>query len=153
MNKQEIIFYEDTKKQKRNLKIYSLVFYSGAVIWTFLMVVFSLISKKIDLDLSPPFAIWFLAFAIFGTILASRKKFKYFIAISETEFIFKYEVQGKNKWDTSDLKNYAFVKNCRGKIAEYKLFFSETAILIRTKKAQELRDVLDYLISKNNDEQ
>jgi len=159
MEKQEIIFYEDAKRQKRNLIMYSVIFYIGAAIWTLIAIFFSLLFPKVNLEMSQtlptvdlgvsfPFVIFFGAFASFGMFLANSKKFMSFTAITKDKMIFLAR-GGLYMYCVDDLKHYGFIGK-RRRFSEYKLLFADdNEIFINTMKAQELKTILDsILISK-----
>lgn len=159
MEKKAYLFYEDAKKQKKYLLIYSIVFYVGAAIWTFAVIIFSLLFPKANLELaqtlptlelgiSLPFMILCWVFASFGMLRANSKRFMTFTAIAEDKIYFF--MQGEFViYDVVDLEGCEFVKQYLG-ITEYKLqFVGGSIVTIATKKSQALKDVLNGIISSN----
>jgi hypothetical protein len=151
-NKQDTLFYEDTKKLKRVYYVLTVLFYVGFIFGVCTIIIYRFIVPEVLLIHYQPsgediiITITCLIFAIvFNVMIIKSERFNYYIEITKNEI--KFFSKGKlyiflisDLLEYKTARKYAFYK-------EYILIFTnKRKILIITKQEQELKNVLSKLI-------
>ena len=85
----------------------------------------------------------------FNIIIVKSQRFNFYIEITEGEI--RFSVKGKlSIYETSNLKEYRFVRKYPFHREYVLLFADKRKIMIITKKEQKLKNTLNTLISKND---
>lgn len=156
-NKQQTsLFYEDTKALKRVYFVLAVLMYIGFIFNVGAIVLYHL---SVPIGLFEHYqpnggGIIVTSICLFGAVtfsimIVKSQRFNYYIEITESEI--RFSVKGKlNIYETSDLKEYRFVRKYPVH-REYVLIFSDKRkIMIITKKEHELKNTLNTLISKSD---
>ena len=152
MNERINLFYEDAKKQKLHFLIFTILFYVGAAMGVFAIILYRLISPASLLAYYQPdgediiVTVLCSVFAIcFNVFVVKAQRFKYYIMMTENEI--KFFTKGKlYTYKIADLKKYEFVKE-KQRATEIKLSFAgDIYVFIVTRKPQELKNILERII-------
>jgi len=153
--KPDSIFYEDTKKIKQYVFIFTLLFYIGFIAGLIAIVVYHIVKPAHLLETYRPngeeFVATFLCFfsaIYFNIVLVKAKNIYQAICIGVNEINFR--VNDKQfKFNTQDLLGYRVIKKYAFHKAYILLFQDDIRLRIVSSKKKNLEKVLDIIISDN----
>ncbi len=158
-----VLFFEDNTKGKKNwlfLTIFLIICFVGWTASFILSLVIAIPDKGVANDFSDNLVdnimIIILLSLIFCLIIflfifrLKSSRFKYFITITPNELQFAVPQKNKDLFYIADIKSYKIIQKI-GNSAILKVIFNDTEIVIRTRKHDELTNILDYLIETKSD--
>ena len=161
MSETKILFYEDTKAQKKYLMSFAILFYVGigaslVALGIAFLVNGNSVFEQLDMGVTEWLLFPFLTtMAVsFSLYAVKSKRLKYYISINQENFVVN-TIQGNSlsliKYSVSDFEKYEKMQSTN-RFAKYQLTFSENRkTMIITRKQAKLEKVLDSLLVTKNE--
>lgn len=153
--KPDSIFYEDTKKIKQYVFIFTLLFYIGFIAGLIAIVVYHIVKPAHLLETYQPngeeFVATFLCFfsaIYFNVVLVKANNLNQAICISENEINFRVKHK-LFKFNTQDLLDYRVIKKYIFHKEYILLFKHDQKLRMVSRKKKNIENVLNIIINEN----
>lgn len=160
------IFYEDNKIGKKRLTILIVVLSICSIGWTLAMILSFVVpmpdgfpQNKFEDNLTDNiiiivFLVLLIAAAIALFIFRFKShRFDYAISITDDEIQFAVPVKNKKVFKTTEFVSYEIIDKLNS-FARVKLVFTdETEIIVKTRKFDEFKTALEYILTQNRTHQ
>lgn len=156
------IFHEDNKIGKKRLTILIVVLSICSIGWTLAMILSFIVpmpdgfpQNKFEDNLTDNiiiivFLVLLIAAAIALFIFRFKShRFDYAISITDDEIQFAVPVKNKKVFNTTEFVTYEIIDKLN-QFAKVKLIFTdETETIVKTRKFDELKTILEYILTQN----
>ena len=159
--KSYILFSEDNNIGKRNLDALISLLIAFSTLWTIAFILSLVVSypaegvknnftENLQDNIIRLIILFLLIVSIVLLYVYKHKsnRYKYKITITQKELLLAVPQNDRTTYNISELKKYEVVQKIQN-LAKVKIIFNDTNIMITTRKYDELKNILEYLMEQN----